>query len=455
MSQSAFEIDRQTLDDLAIFPNMAWDRSVLKLFGHTVTIGGNDKLLEFFNHPLTGCEQVEQRVAAIQFLANNDIDFNFNKGTCDFIEFYLNQRPKPVAVSKIKAIEKKAMYFFTGDNDFYIISRGVESTLHLLNVLDGFSRVSNFDDLPGLLQNFILTIRDTIEHPDFAIARKLFEKKKLSAIDIAGADYLFRYSGYGRIKILLDIVYQLDVFTAAGIACKTLGFSFPVVNKSGGQVLKFSGLFHPFVNNPVQNDIAFSSDKNICFVTGANMAGKSTFLKAVGIAVFLSQLGFPVPAAYMETSVFEGLITTINLADDIQSGNSHFYTEVSRVKYVAEKMAQSQNLLVIFDELFRGTNVKDAFDASLAIISAFSKLRKSFFIISTHIVEVANELHAIENINFRYMESSFDNGTPTYSYKLQDGITEERLGMWIVKNAGIVEIIEQIVSAQINSPERT
>jgi DNA mismatch repair protein MutS len=182
------------------------------------------------------------------------------------------------------------------------------------------------------------------------------------------------------------------------------------------------------------------------------MAGKSTFLKATGISVFLSQIGFPVPAAYMETSVFDGLITTINLADNIQHGNSHFYTEVSRVKHVANKMTESQNMLVIFDELFRGTNVKDAFDASLAIVSAFSKLRNSFFIISTHIVEVANELAAIENISFKFMETTFDNEMPQYSYKLQNGITEERLGMWIVKNEGIVEIIERIIAQESREP---
>jgi DNA mismatch repair protein MutS len=445
MAQSVFELDKQTLDDLAIFPGMAWEHSVLSLFDHTVTIGGKDKLIELFNHPLTNNEQVEQRIDAIKFIGNTGIDFDFNKNACDYIEFYLNQRPKPVSVSKIKAIEKKVMYFFTGDNDFYVINRGVENTLNLLKVLDDLSNATNFDALPKLLQAFYLTIRDTIAQSDFVFTRSLFAKKKLSAVDIARADYLFRYSGYGRLKVLLDIVYQLDVFTAVSIQSKKLGFSFPVINKSAGQLLKFEGLFHPFISDPVPNDVEFNNDKNICFVTGANMAGKSTFLKATGIAVFLSQLGFPVPAVYMETSVFEGLITTINLADNIQQGNSHFFTEVSRVKHVAQKMERSQNMLVIFDELFRGTNVKDAFDASLSIISAFAKLRKSFFIISTHIVEVANELAAIENINFKYMETVFDKGMPTYSYKLQAGITEERLGMWIVKNEGIVEIIERIV----------
>jgi DNA mismatch repair ATPase MutS len=312
-------------------------------------------------------------------------------------------------------------------------------------MLDDYLHIADFDKLPKLLQDFHTVIRASVEGQDFKFIHGLFLKKKLSAVDIAKADHLFRYLGYGRLKALLDIVYQLDVFTSVGIMAKSKGFSFPVINKTGEQVLKLQGVFHPFIKDAVANDVAFNHDKNVCFVTGANMAGKSTFLKAVGISVFLSQLGFPVPAAYMETSVFEGLITTINLSDNIISGNSHFYSEVTRVKYVATKMSGTQNMLVIFDELFRGTNVKDAYDASLAIISAFSKLRKSFFIISTHIVEVAHELSAIENINFRYLETIFDNDVPTYNFLLKDGITEERLGMWIVKNEGIVEIIEEIV----------
>jgi len=445
MAQSVFEIDLQTRNDLAIFPKYIDEYSVMGLFNKVGTIGGTEKLDQIFKNPLTDADQIKQRVDAIKYLGDGGIGFKIDKRDCDYIEFYLQQQPKPVSVSKIKAIEKKAMYFFTGDNDFYTICRGVENTLQLLYMLDDFSRTTEFDALPALLQNYHLTIRKTIEDADFIFIRPLFGKKKLSAVDIAKTDHLFRSLGYGRLKVLLDIVYQLDVFITVAASAKSNGFSFPVINKTGEPVLKLQGVFHPFIKDPVPNDVAFNCDKNVCFVTGANMAGKSTFLKAVGVAVFLSQLGFPVPAAYMETSVFDALITTINLADNIQSGNSHFYTEVSRVKQVAEKMTVSQNMVVIFDELFRGTNVKDAFDASLAITSAFSKVRKSFFIISTHIVEVANELSAIENISFRFMETVFDKGVPGYSYMLRDGITEERLGMWIVKNEGILEIIEGII----------
>jgi len=445
MNPGVFELDKQTLGDLAIFPD--WDdTSVFGLFNQPVTFGGRDKLKDIFKSPLTDRDQIEQRIEAIKYLSDVDIAFKMDNRLCDYIEYYLSQYNKPTSVSKIKALERKVMYFLTGDIDYYVINQGIASTLELLKMLDDFAVFDSDKALPKLVSDFRSTIRRIFEDANFTFVKELFAKKKLTAIDIARADHLFRYSGYENLKILLDIVYQLDVFISAGMPGKTLGFSFPVINMSGEQVLKLDGLFHPFISNPIANNVEFNHNKNICFVTGANMAGKSTFLKSTGICVYLSQLGFPVPAAYMETSVFDGLISTINLADNITGGNSHFYTEVSRVKYVAQKMTQSQNMVVIFDELFRGTNVKDAFDASLAIVSAFSKLRKSFFIISTHIVEVANELSAIGNINFKFMETRFENDVPSYSYQLQDGITEERLGMWIVKNEGIVEIIEKIIN---------
>lgn len=275
--------------------------------------------------------------------------------------------------------------------------------------------------------------------------KRLEKKPKRNASDIAEADRFFRSIAHQRLIVLLNIAYQLDVYQTVGSIANARGFTNPVISETGETELVIEGLFHPFIPNPKSNNVAFSPTKNVSFITGTNMAGKSSLLKSIGIAIYLSQLGFPVPAKNMVTSVFNGLITTINLADDIEQGNSHFYKEVLRVKQVAEKLSQSKHIFVIFDELFRGTNVKDAFDASLAIISAFADVKTSFFVISTHIVEVAHELSAIENISFRYMETSFAAEKPENTYQLKEGITDERLGMWIVNNERIVDIIKNAV----------
>ncbi|KQM72515.1 hypothetical protein ASE74_23210 [Pedobacter sp. Leaf216] len=171
------------------------------------------------------------------------------------------------------------------------------------------------------------------------------------------------------------------------------------------------------------------------------MAGKSTFLKSVGISIYLAHLGLPVPAEYMETGIWQGLVSTINLPDNLNEGYSHFYNEVLRVKHVAEKIKVSKNIFVIFDELFRGTNVKDAYDGSLSIIKSFSKINDCCFMISTHIIEVAEMLKENKNIMFKYLFTKMINNKPTFTYQLMDGITDERIGMWIIENEGIAEIL--------------
>jgi DNA mismatch repair protein MutS len=439
-----FEVDNQTLNDLAIYKNGS-NKSIRSLFDKAKTLGGMEKFNQIFNNPLTDSYQIQDRLNMLGYFQNAEIEFTADKAACDFAEFYLEQHSKPRAFPKILGLLNRVAHVFYKETEYYTIQQGVRSVLKLLNTLKDFTTANAFDTLPKLLKEIYLTITQILDDKDFDFVIQLNPAQKLSALDITRADYLFRNLKHDRIKTLLDVVYQLDVFTTVSLEGKKMGFSLPVVNSTGEKVLKIEGLFHPFVNNPVSNNIAFDYNQNICFVTGTNMAGKSTFLKATGICVFLSQLGFPVPAAYMETSTFKGMITTINLSDDIQSGHSHFYNEVLRVKHVAQKLNESQDLFVIFDELFRGTNVKDAYDASLMIISAFSKMRNTFFMISTHIVEVANDLAHTANINFKFMETTFDNETPVYSYQLKDGITDEKLGMWIVKNEGIVELIDKAI----------
>jgi DNA mismatch repair ATPase MutS len=178
------------------------------------------------------------------------------------------------------------------------------------------------------------------------------------------------------------------------------------------------------------------------------MAGKSTFLKSIGIAVYLAHTGFPVPAGYMETTVFNGLVTTINLSDDINRGYSHYYSEVKRVKDTALKILEKNNILVIFDELFRGTNVKDAYEATLEVINALSKIRDCLFLVSTHITEIADKFEDDGSIRYNYFDSHLQNDEPVYDYKLKKGISSERLGMKIIQNEKIIDILKQAIERQ-------
>jgi DNA mismatch repair ATPase MutS len=188
--------------------------------------------------------------------------------------------------------------------------------------------------------------------------------------------------------------------------------------------------------------MAFSGDSNVLFLTGANMAGKSTLMKSFGIAVYLAHMGFPVAAAEMEFSVREGLYSSINVPDDLSLGYSHFFAEVLRVKKVAEAVSAGRNLVVIFDELFKGTNVKDAYDATLSVTEALAAYSRCWFVISTHIIEVGETLRQrSDNLQFAYLPTVMDGATPRYPYILEKGITNDRHGMLIIGNEGILDML--------------
>ena len=173
------------------------------------------------------------------------------------------------------------------------------------------------------------------------------------------------------------------------------------------------------------------------------MAGKSTLMKAFGITVYLAHMGFPVPAQDLRFSLMQGLYSSINVSDDLQSGYSHFYAEVMRVKTIALKVAKGLRLVVLFDELFKGTNVKDAFEATLEVTKGFAGYERCFFIISTHIIEVGERLLETRQLRAVYLPTVMDGNSPRYTYQLQPGITSDRQGMMIIENEGILALFNK------------
>ncbi|MBO9573604.1 MAG: DNA mismatch repair protein, partial [Chitinophagaceae bacterium] len=202
-------------------------------------------------------------------------------------------------------------------------------------------------------------------------------------------------------------------------------------------------VYHPHVKDAIANDLFLNSDYNILFLTGANMAGKSTLMKSIGIALYLGHMGFPVAATNFEFAVRDGIYTSINLADNLNAGASHYYAEVLRVKEVAQELSEGRQLFVIFDELFRGTNVKDAHDATIALTKAFCNKSGSQFIISTHIMEAGELLQKAKlSIKYQYLPTEMKGNTPIYTRVLKNGITADRQGMIIIQNEGILEMLD-------------
>ena len=246
-----------------------------------------------------------------------------------------------------------------------------------------------------------------------------------------------------EMKSLLEIIFHLDVCIAVSAVAASRGFCYPEAHKKADNIMDITGLYHPALKQAVANPLSLIQDRNVLFLTGANMAGKSTLMKAFGISMYLAHMGFPVSAERMKFSVKDGIYSSINVPDNLNLGLSHFYAEVLRVKKVAEEASSGKDLVVIFDELFKGTNVKDAYDATLAVTEAFSAYSNCFFVISTHIIEVGKTLKERgDHFQFAYLPTVMEGAIPRYTYSLTEGITTDRQGMMIIENEGIIDLIK-------------
>ncbi|AOM75898.1 MutS-related protein [Pedobacter steynii] len=437
----SFKMDSQSYKDLNIFIGSSTEDPVFNMFRATRTLGGKEKIREMMGNPSSDISFLTRRKEAIQYFYHREIVLKIKSEQLDLIEHYLNFNK---AYSRNNLLDSLVDFVQnrSGD-DYYRIKTGLGHLIRLLNYLDDFVKSNLSEGAPEYLKTLGEKIEEIMSLNGLKGARKLNEKK-LKFYQVSKLDHAFRGKEKNELKALLELVYELDAFETLSNASRKLGLCFPDYSASNGVRVTLTGIFHPAIGKPVKNDMLLKSEENITFLTGSNMAGKSSLLKSLGLVIYLSHLGFPVPAEKMETTIFSGLLTTINLPDNMGQGLSHYYTEVKRVKEAVSSLLENDHMFIIFDELFRGTNVKDAFDASLLIISELSQISNSIFFISTHIVELADELRKFENISFKYLDTFFKQEHPVFTYQLKEGVSKERLGMYIIQQEGIIDIIRKV-----------
>lgn len=444
----SFIIDKQTLNDLGIFSHNK-EISVYALYNNARTRGGSQILEEMFYNPLDNYDLIRRRSALIGYFQRTSQEFPFKSIWFDAAEFYLSDTDERTRIisngesnSNSASIQRKIRKIIKSDTEFEQAERGIVSLIEIINTLNDFTEKMVKDEEVASVTLTLFKIREIIESKDFAPVLAAKGMEQLTQEQAAFFDNILRYEKNEEVRRILDYIYHLDVYISVAATSKEKGYVKADVLPAVENVMELKGAFHPMLKNPIANNLSISKENNIVFLTGANMAGKSTFMKTFGISVFLAHVGFPVPAESMRFSVRDGLFTTINLPDNLNRGYSHFYAEVRRLKRCAQSVNKWPNLVIIFDELFRGTNVKDAYDATVAVTEAFSDIKSSIFMISTHIIEAGEELTRLcNNIEYVYLPTIMEGSVPRYTYKLEKGITEDRHGMIIIRNEGILDIL--------------
>lgn len=435
-----FTTDKQTLDDLNIFGKHGSD-SLFNIFNRCATRGGAAVLEEMFRYPLSDHEPINRRSAVISYFASLDKPYPFPSTHFDAIEPYLANRDERTKLTQENnTLGRKMGNLIAPDNTTQMIIKGVSSLIDLLQSCRDFIQELNItNDHPYAREK--AAIQGILYLPVFESALSI--KGKPGFAQTADLDITFRFRYREEIQKLLQRLYHLDLYMSIAKVARERNFAF--ANALPGHTLRvqLERVFHPGVPKAVPNNIRINPDGNVIFLTGANMAGKSTFMKSLSIAMFLAHMGFPVPAASMEFSVMDGIYTTINLPDNLGMGASHFYAEVLRVKKMAAELSAGKKLFIVFDELFRGTNVKDAYEATIAITKGFARRHNSLFVISTHIIEAGDVLRKdTPNVRFVYLPTRMNGNMPVYTYTLEEGITDDRHGMIIINNEGILDILE-------------
>lgn len=437
------EIDKTTFSDISVF-HYEEEFSIFHKLNFTRTTGGKEWLRRFFSEPHHDLKRIlgTQKIIRILLLHVDDWPTDISNGTIMVMEKFLDYALDPVSDNQNPL--NSLSYKWLHHEDYAMVKYSIK---HFGDFYRGIKRLALLfedQDLPAAFKIYIERILQLLKETPL---QRLSETKKAEPLTLSQNLY-FAYHLHGHYKNdtleLIDIFSRLDAWYSMAVAVKTFQLSFPEFSDTEQPLIYTKGLYHLLLQKPVAYDIEMSPVHNFLFLTGANMAGKSTFIKSVGSAVFLAHLGMGVPAKEMKLTLFDGLLTNINVVDNIAKGESFFFNEVQRIKNTIQKINNGKKWLVLIDELFKGTNVQDAMKCSTVVIKGLIRIKNSLFILSTHLYEIGEELKVYPNISFKYFETNVKGDQLEFSYQLKDGISNDRFGYLILKKEKVVDMLEKL-----------
>jgi DNA mismatch repair protein MutS len=437
------EIDQTTYNDLSVFHSEE-EFSIFHKLNFTRTAEGKEWLYKFFKAPFSDAKLIRETQNIVSLIHDKmqDWPMSISNGTIMVIAKFFE--------SNIDALPSSADYMNSYSYkifhapDFSLIRY---SLTHFADFLRGMKQLCELFDneqTPPTLRRFLQRARDLIERSVSSELAAREPGKEFNITETIQYGRFIRYHYKNQTFELIDIFGRLDAWYSMAAAFKHYTLSFPKITETGHPYINAKGLYHVLIPNAVPYDVEMNIEANFVFLTGANMAGKSTFIKAVGSAVFLAHLGMGVPAKEMNMTVFDGLLSNINVVDNIIKGESYFFNEVQRIKKTIIKIKDSGKWLVLIDELFKGTNVQDAMKCSTAVIKGLIKITNSLFILSTHLYEIGGELKDYPNISFKFFETAVREDQLEFSYQLKDGISNDRIGYVILKREKVIDMLDKL-----------
>ena len=306
----------------------------------------------------------------------------------------------------------KLIFAASFDHEYLAAKRRDCSAAHQefakLTLILGYNRANNF-----VVRGFFL--------PDLHIAATL-EK--------------WRRRNKDQVSQWLECIYTFDELNSfANFAFNHPQYSYP--RFVGNMFIRAEGLGHPLMNrkNCVTN--TFDPQAKTVILTGANMSGKSTFLRSVGVNLALAYAGAPVFATSFECCVAQ-LYTSMRLTDSLDEDSSYFHAELKRLSKIMERLREGEKMFILLDEVLKGTNSADKLSGSIGLVNEFLKY-DCLCVIATHDLEMGKlEIQYPESIKNYCFESELENDQLSFDYKIKRGVAKNKNATFLMKKMKLI-----------------
>lgn len=243
-------------------------------------------------------------------------------------------------------------------------------------------------------------------------------------------------------RVLLNDIFSLHAETDAFISGGIYMFNHPdyVKAQPGDEILSAKNLGHPLIKpgECITNDFELQKNEKIIIITGANMAGKSTFLRTLGTNLVLAGAGFQVYADEFRFSI-QPVITGMRTTDSLTESESYFFAELKRMKKIMDRLRKGESLFILLDEILKGTNSKDKHSGSEELMKQIVNFNCNVFI-ATHDLELSDlEKKIPKHIQNYHFESHIKADELYFDYKIQKGKAKNMNASFLLRKMGVLK----------------
>ncbi len=240
------------------------------------------------------------------------------------------------------------------------------------------------------------------------------------------------------LKSTASVLSQIDCLASLSIASEEYHLVRPTLTDA--RKIKIINGSHPVVEcvsseQYIKNDVIMDESTQTLLITGPNMSGKSTYMRQLAITIILAQMGSFVPADEAELPIFDSIFTRIGASDDLVSGESTFMVEMLEARNAIDNA--TENSLILFDELGRGTATFDGMSLARAILEYVNEHIKCKTLFSTHYHELTDLEKTLSTIKNVHVDAIEEDGHITFLHKIKDGAVDKSYGIHVARLAGM------------------